>query len=339
MKFALQVVVFSIYSSLHIQTVQCFDIAEFFRSWFMSGKSINSNALHALDCNVIDGRRKCKFDSKSLLSKLDMDDVIELFVDDSQTGRKIKCDKKLNKGNNKWYGNCDGDADDMNIIKRYDDKEDGSVAEGIYGSIHVGDHICRIYPTHDADGNDEIDCVPKSTFKSEDPPKVTTGRKMRHERRRQLQNMFGFTPSYIESISNVTTPLRRSSVSNQTERRRLFDDSGSTIDVMVVWTRKAECNNYGLNSRCTVNSATESRMRGLIDLAIEETNTAFDLSGIFTQLRLVHAYRDPNYSERGNGDFYSYLEHVTYDDDGHMDSVHENRALYGADVVQMIVSK
>jgi hypothetical protein len=312
-----------------IGTVQCLDIRHFLNWWFSSSKQATNSMLTASDCQIINDRRICKFNNANNL-KLDANDRIELMVDDNN-GRTIKCEKKLNKFN-KWYGSCDGDADDMNIIKRYDDL-DGT--ERIFGSIHVGDDVCRISPNLD-DGELDIDCKPKKSYKSEDAPKKSTGMAvLPPERRRHLNTLFGFTPLNEDNKEGVS--LRGY---NQTEnRRRLFDDSGSTIDVMVVWTKAAECGNAGMSSGCTLNANTENKMRGLIDLAVEESNTAFEMSGIFTSLRLVHAYRDPNYVERGRGDFYSYLEHVTGDSDGNLDSVHDKRALYGADVVQLMVCK
>ena len=311
-------------------TVQCIDIRQFLSRWFSSSKQVTNAMLTSSDCKIVNDRRVCKFNNVKNL-KLDVDDLIELMVDDNN-GRTIKCEKKINKLNNKWYGNCDGDADDMNIIKRYDEV-DGT--ERIFGSIRVGNDVCRISPNLD-NGEVDIDCKPKNSYKGEDAPKKSTGNAViPPERRRHLNTMFGFTPMSDETGDSQGTSLRGY---NQTEnRRRLFDDSGDTIDVMVVWTKAAECGNAGLNSGCNLNANTESKMRGLVDLAIEETNTAFELSGIFTSLRLVHAYRDPKYVESGRGDFYSYLEDITDDGDGNMDSVHDKRALYGADAVQLMV--
>jgi hypothetical protein len=282
--------------------------------------------MSATDCQIVDGRRKCKFSNAKSL-KLDNDDAIELVVND-QNGRTIKCEKKLNTVNKQWYGSCDGDADDMNIIKRYD----SNGTEHIFGTIHVGDDICRIYPNIDTD-DVEIDCKPKNSFKSEDGPKKPTGQELPPGRRRQLNSMFGFTP--MSDINDSPGTYMRGH-SNQTDSRRKLQGF-SSIDVLVVWTKAAECRNAGLNIGCTVTAATENKMRGIVDLAVEETNTAYELSGIFASLRLVHAYRDPNYVESGRGDYYGYLEDVTYDNDGKMDSVHDKRALYGADVVQLIV--
>merc|ERR1711862_669820 len=59
-------------------------------------------------------------------------------------------------------------------------------------------------------------------------------------------------------------------------------------DVMVVWTKRAECKNSGLSPGCTLTTQTRANMFAKINLAVDETNTAFSLSGINTELRLVH---------------------------------------------------
>ena len=76
------------------------------------------------------------------------------------------------------------------------------------------------------------------------------------------------------------------------------DDSGGNLDIMVVWTRQAECRKSGLSSNCTPNSSTLRAMQAEVNLAVQETNTAFRLSGVNTRLLLVHAYRHSSYEER-----------------------------------------
>ena len=135
-----------------------------------------------------------------------------------------------------------------------------------------------------------------------------------------------------------TTGIRGSTFNQQQEQRGLvIDDSGSTIDVMVVWTKKAECMNSDLDAGCTNTATTENNIRGLIDLAVAETNTAYTLSGVTTQLRLVHAYREPNYVEAATNAFNSALSSIRGTTDGVMDDVHTLRTTYGADVVAMII--
>ncbi len=107
---------------------------------------------------------------------------------------------------------------------------------------------------------------------------------------------------------------------------------------MVVWTKKAECAKSGLGAGCSLSAVTENNMRGLIDLAIAETNTAYDSSGVTAQLRLVHAYRDPNYVESASNAFGMALGSITSTNDGIMDDVHDKRDTYSADIVAMIIA-
>ena len=110
--------------------------------------------------------------------------------------------------------------------------------------------------------------------------------------------------------------------------------SSVTIDVMVVWTKAAECEHNGGSDGCSnVNAASEASMRAMIDLAFQESNSALQNSGSSTRLRLVHAYRDPNYVESGSANA---LNHMSSWSDGIMDDLHDKRTQYGADAVAMI---
>ena len=135
--------------------------------------------------------------------------------------------------------------------------------------------------------------------------------------------------------------------SSAAANRGLANDDGSVLDVLSVWTRKAECRNSGLVANCYESTAgspqgqltaqTEDNMRGTIDLAVSETNTAYELSGVLTELRLVHAYRDNTYVESSSDAFGTALGQVRSTTDGIMDDVHTKRQTYGADIVAMII--
>lgn len=225
------------------------------------------------------------------------------------------------------YGECDGDAQDANFVKH----KDHSGNEKVYGSIRVGSDICHIAPN--ADGDDEIDCAPESDFEQDNEPVEAPEDK--HEENGSRQLVFGYTPT--SSIVNVTHAMRGSAGS--TAGRRLYDDSGANIDVLVVWTNEAECANAGLSEGCTLTLTTTSNMRGRIDLAVAETNIAFDMSGVNTELRLVHAYRDLDYSEPLTDTYVTAVANLRSTTDGKLDSVHSKRTLYGADVVHMIMGE
>jgi hypothetical protein len=308
-------------SLAYLNTAQCMSFESIFDGLStLNPFSSGGNPATAERCTLFKNRRKCLFSSKNL--KLDGSNILRLVT--SVGGRTIQCNKKLGFGNNQWYGSCDGDADDANFVTRT--AKDGK--KSVYGSIHIGDEICHIGPN--IFGEDEIVCIPRSEFQAEDDAKMIPDEGNNTLRSLSSDTKFGFVPA-LEANQSQTLLRGRS---NQRKDRKLFDDAGGTIDVMVVWTKLAECGNAGLLSGCIVTASTESMMRGRIDLAVAETNTAYALSGIFASLRLVHAYRDPDYVE--SNDLNTALTHITTPDDGFMDSVHSKRILYGADAVQLI---
>merc|ERR1711971_332561 len=105
------------------------------------------------------------------------------------------------------------------------------------------------------------------------------------------------------------------------QERRLVDD-GSQLDVMVVWTKKAECRKSNLAHGCTLTKVTEQNMLDLVELSVSETNVAYELSNIYTKLHLVHAYRHPGYVETS---FSGALNEIRIKGDGIMDDVHDKR--------------
>jgi hypothetical protein len=317
MRYSLGLVV-STLAYLELERVRCTDV--------VNDEVRISNGAIASGCDATSNRRTCKFDTASL--KLDVGTAIQFVIDTG--GRTITCRKIFNKGTQRWYGSCDGDADDANFITR----ADRNGTERVFGSIRVGSDVCQIGPN--ILGEDEIRCIPQSDFKVEKEPMMamnTENRRMYTER--DTSSVFGFVSAYNQSESH--NALRgRYHHDEEDADRVLFDDSGGNIDIMVVWTKAAECFHSGATSisKCVLTETTENMMRGLIDLAIFETNTAYNLSGMFAQLRLVHAYRDPDYVEIGNME--TYVTHLTDRNDGYLESVHAKRTLYGADVVQMI---
>ena len=132
----------------------------------------------------------------------------------------------------------------------------------------------------------------------------------------------------------------------QRQRQLKNDDSGDELDIMVVWTRKAECS-YSNNldddgPGCTsVDQDSYEDMMALVNLAIQETNEAFIGSGVPTQLRLVHAYRHPTYVESNGGDelrditpYYENNSAYNYQPD-----IAETRDDVGADIVAFLIHK
>ena len=78
-------------------------------------------------------------------------------------------------------------------------------------------------------------------------------------------------------------------------------------------------------------------MEALVDLAVAETNSAYSLSGINTQLRLVHMYRNEDYVEVSGDAFGHALDAIRAKNDGILDEVHLKRDFYGADIVAILI--
>ena len=102
-------------------------------------------------------------------------------------------------------------------------------------------------------------------------------------------------------------------------------DDGSVVDILVVWTLKAE-EEYG---------GSRPQMLSRIDLMVAYANDAFDRSGAFVSLNLVGAekvdYVETESISEDLGRLYGL-------DDGHMDKVHEQRDALGADLVYLLSS-
>jgi hypothetical protein len=102
-------------------------------------------------------------------------------------------------------------------------------------------------------------------------------------------------------------------------------DSGSVIDVMVVYTRDALTGFGG-----------EARARAAVDLAVAETNTALRNSNVSTSVRLVYS-GVIEYAE--TGDSLVDLGRLQAPADGFLDDVHATRHRYAADLVTLITER
>jgi len=229
-------------------------------------------------------------------------------------------------------GKCDGNAHhDAVFVER----------EGILvGSIQVEGESCLIRSDR------IVDCTPLGDLPDEEEYEFDEEAEDDHDNERKLQAQ-NYQPGFVphqqqQQISNEIKSLRGGSSSQQQGGRRhltnhVFDDSGSTLDVMVVWTRETECryNNMGADETCNLNPNHERQFKVVVEMLIEEANTAFTESGIPTQLRLVHAYRHESYIEPSSSSVA--IQDLKDVGDGKLDDVHAKRVLYGADLVHMII--
>lgn len=220
---------------------------------------------------------------------------------------------------------CDGDANDATFVT----KVLPSGVKAVFGSIHVGEEVCQF--SRDGSGKSEVICKNQKYFKEESDPHFAADDDDEEdiidedgaEQRRSLRGAsvlgknatFGWKPNGSRRVSR---------------RRLVYDDSGKNLDLMVLWTKKAECLQSDLPAGCELSHVTEDNMLALIDLAVEETNTAFSLSGVDTQIRLVHAYRDESYVEAKKKATDVAVDHLRNTDDDQLEDAHTKRALYGA---------
>lgn len=143
----------------------------------------------------------------------------------------------------------------------------------------------------------------------------------------------------VAIVSNATFAMSHVNMTKTRKlrtHRRLYEDDGKHVDIMIVWTTNAECRNAGKADICAYNTETEEEMRGLIAQAVATTNTIFADSGMDMKLRLVHAYRNTEYNEVGRD---SPLRDLWSKTGGYLDEVHDKRILYGADVVSVVVGR
>lgn len=292
-----------------------------------------SFSVKAKDCKG----SKCTIDT----SALDInDDVESISFELTGSGHTTKC-KKVERGNSgkaaKWVGKCDGGGS-ANLVQR------GTNSKGealLYGSVVDLDtkDICRFTP--DAEGNNGAICTPAADYPAEAEAKSVVEEEQvvvvdDDGRLRKLVADPSKKPSssFLPKTFGLKGSVPVINMKNQT-RRGLLDDSGGNLDILVVWTKTSECKNSNLGAGCTTTITTNNNMLGLIDAAIAETNEAYINSGVETSLRLVHAYRDPDYSEAAG--FNAALDAITYKNDGDMDDVHQKRTEYGADIVALII--
>ena len=212
------------------------------------------------------------------------------------------------RGHSYWYG-----EDGMSTLT-WVEGQNGSVQ----GSIIDAENDL-IYQFHnDIEGSLVTTVTKSSDFGEELEPENAPDRKLMSESDQDRTNIRS-DPDSPQSGEN---------------RLRSLNDNGDYLDVMVLWTKEAECASAnGGSTSCTVTQATYDSMMALINLAVQETNTAYSISGVQTQLRLVHAYRHPTYTENGIGADLDNLNNNI------ISNTHETRTQVGADLVALIVGR
>lgn len=245
---------------------------------------------------------------------------------DTPRGRK-KFNNKPNAAAKGFYGVTD-DGSTLQYIRGENDTVFGSLVDiddGTVTQISV-----------DYEGNQFMETIKSLDFPPElDPPELEAP-ELKVETA-DVSLMEDIYSSSIETKSLQGTGASRALApfpieDTDMESRSLLDD-GSTLDILIVWTRDAECENSDLAAGCTPTELTQANMLARVALAIQETNTAYANSNISTTLRAVNPQRI-DYDET---DIFTALSDLTGTGDGKMDQVHALRADSKADLVGLFV--
>lgn len=246
---------------------------------------------------------------------------VKNFKRSQETRRNKPLNDESEDGLLQFHGESD-DGSSFQYIRNKDNKIFGSL-------VDLTDQTVSKFRL-DSDGNQVVDTIPTKDFPPEaDPPEAADPI---HDERMLLKS-----EEPIPSSSSSSSQANSLRGVHSSRSRDLLDDLGGNLDVLVVWTSNAECRNSGLARGCSRTATTTANMKSLINLAVAETNTAYDLSGVNTQLNLVHARHVGPYTEVSGDAFSKALNHITSPSDGVIDHVHNLRSKYGADLVAMII--
>ena len=217
-----------------------------------------------------------------------------------------------------WYGEDSNDGSSFNYIQ----DENGNIAGSL---VDITNNTVMRFQIEN--GTPTVIITDSADY----PPEMDPPNEADHMDDRNLYKVSRKDSSSSSFKNNLRNQIEFSNSSTSGGSRSLYDDLGGNIDVMVVWTKEAECGASGLPSTCTITSDTTNTMQNIVNLAIEETNTAYSLSGVNTELLLVHSYMHPTYVEP-NGGFQEALSDLRNDG---ISGVLANRSTYGADVVAL----
>lgn len=243
-------------------------------------------------------------DTSGITKKLH--DMNKIFVQLEVNGDTIHFESHKHKGKNYFYGLKENGAS-INLLERTRES-DGS--KMYVGSVVTKDKIYSI--NGNAKGKTVATKKLIKDFPQEGPPETA------------------------EPTADDLA-LNRRLKEKGLKKRVGTNDDGSVMDVMILWTKAAECRISGESSDCEVDETTYENAYAIAELCITETNTAYELSGVLTQMNLVYAYREPDYVESSGDAFGDALNELKQTEDGIMDDVHTKREQYNADIVAMLI--
>ncbi len=288
-----------------------------------NSESITINIPH------IGAKRSFKKVSPAQSQKTSRSNNIFLRGDTSQ-GQNVQIDT-ISPANVAWEGQDPDDGSTFTFVQDEDRNMAGSL-------VDLTNHeVYQFYNEHD--GSVSVTITKSNAFYPELDPDdqdlmadIETTMDADHQGNRNLRRKSSsFSTPSSHHVLDEAAPKNHDIITTQEEGTRRLNDDGSILDVMVVWTKQAECMLSNLGEDCTLTSQSQAKMINRINLAVTETNIAYASSGINTQLQLVHSYRHPSYIEEG---MLTDLRNLYL---GNVPGVHSNRSTYKADLVSFIV--
>jgi len=290
--------------------------------------------------NLLDVDGEAQFEH----DRLDAENTITIMHEATRNRRKLALDDGDDDNSQfayGWTGTNQQAGGDANVIVQ--DRTDGTQA--IFGSFTdiATQKLCQF--SVDGEGNNVAKCLDLTQDDLEDEiddddDDDESGRALRFEEEIHEFEMNEDEDDEFDE-EQFATDIE---ISPRSLAYNVHSSSYITkLDVMVIWTRRAECQNSGhLNlDQCTLTSTTRANMLGLIDLAIFESNVAFEESGVYARFNLVHAYRDETYVEREQSmdNIRGLLTNLQRKKDPYLKDAHAKRQEYGADMVFLFAGR
>ena len=257
--------------------------------------------------NAGKGRKKGKADLTNFsLSCVESTNITVSFENKKtlfQMDKRPKSTKSTkSKMENVFLSGEEENGSSINLLRKPDGQIIGSMTDVIEGTVTQ----LKV----DMDGINSVEIIPSSDF----PPEAD---------------------AVVELVPNKEAPPQRflfDTLKIPNVTRRVNIASMITIDVLVLWTKNAECKYATEDRSCTRNNGTKEQMVALIELAIFETNTAYEKSGVNLKLELAHSELVDSINEPAEDAFYATLSNLRSDP-----AVQQKRASYGADIVALII--
>jgi len=120
---------------------------------------------------------------------------------------------------------------------------------------------------------------------------------------------------------------------NEDDDAIMNSNQGDTIiDIMVVWTQRAECIKSHLSADCEVSAISRQNMKLSILFFLQETNTVFRNSGLHLQLRLARGQRVQYEETTFSQALLDLKDHI-------IPMVQERRQEFKADIVMLLMDQ